>query len=462
MASALTKRYLSRVSGSGNAFSLAKKRADLALKTNVNDKGEPTEDAYKLAAAFLNPFLTSENEKESVDAQRLLAGYDNTLVKLTAKRNLQTKTVSDFKLREHGAYFTREDGDGFSFRNTEQLARNASDNLDALLLDASTAIEKNKADGIDTDALEGYFNGLTDRATKMRLLVNRIDSGEFAKGQFLGEYGVFVKTEPTTGEVYGAAIMPVGQTLDGLEKDYARTPVTTKLESSGAVLPVYGISSQNIRGDKTVNVGKDAWRWNSRDNQYNYSGSQKVRVKFTGPGNYSLSDPARFPVANTSPQKGSLRTGIVGFDDSGSPKFETLYYGLDGKKYSITDEQRNNLLNIDPLLADRIAQGGIVNVDPVEFQKERVGATPHDGFIGVERIQLHNKRLDELMQENGLPNQYSGARTVPKPETPAEPVPVSSFFEAKNRLNVPDRTPTGGTAADIIASAGSFFRKMIG
>src|SRR3989304_6903744 len=151
MASIIQQRALQQISDTG--FSRAKKLAALAIKTNTDSSGSPTTRGYEQALVYLQPFMDSEKKNEALDAQTLVANYNNSLNKLSSKKRDQNETVSAFKLQELDSYFTTFDGDAGSFRDPASLIGTTSESLDSLLLGVINAIDEKQVNGDSTDAL---------------------------------------------------------------------------------------------------------------------------------------------------------------------------------------------------------------------------------------------------------------------------------------------------------------------
>src|SRR3990172_424715 len=82
-----------------NAFTRAKKLADLYLKTNVDGKGDPLSRGYEQAFEALQSF-TLEEGNVGIDAQRLVADYANKLTKLSEKKSRMSRNLGQLKLDE--------------------------------------------------------------------------------------------------------------------------------------------------------------------------------------------------------------------------------------------------------------------------------------------------------------------------------------------------------------------------
>ena len=68
--------------GASSGFTLAKKQAIYDLKKNVDSNNKNTARGYEIAITRLQDYAYSTNEKEALDAQILIKGYEKNLVKL--------------------------------------------------------------------------------------------------------------------------------------------------------------------------------------------------------------------------------------------------------------------------------------------------------------------------------------------------------------------------------------------
>ena len=145
--SAFAKSRFQTVGDTG--FARAKKLAALAIKTNTDAAGNPTARGYELAMSYLQPYIDSDRETDALSAQTLIAGYGNSLDKLSAKQRNQAETVAAFKLQELDSYFTSFDGEMGGFRDPVGLIGVTSEALDSLVLGVINAIDEKEATGHD-------------------------------------------------------------------------------------------------------------------------------------------------------------------------------------------------------------------------------------------------------------------------------------------------------------------------
>ena len=156
------QRALTNIADDG--FARAKKLAALAIKTNTDAKGSPTARGYQQALDLLSPYIQSSKGTEAIDAQALMAGYNNNLDALNSKTTDQNQTVSDFKSNEGDVYFTSFDGDVGGMRDPASLVNNTSESLDNLVIGVMGAIQDKTDKNEPTDQLESYLTDLQGRA----------------------------------------------------------------------------------------------------------------------------------------------------------------------------------------------------------------------------------------------------------------------------------------------------------
>jgi len=464
MPSALTARALTRISDSG--FSRAKKLASLSTKTNVNSKGQTTEQGYQAAIAALTPYLQSSNEKEALDAQIAIAGYNNALNKVTTNKRDQNEAVSSFKLQEADAYFTKFDGDVGSFRNPTDLIDTTSESLDTLLVSLIDTIDQKKADGESTDALYSYYKDLNKRASDMRDLRNKFQRGELPTGQSLDGYGYYVDTDPITGQVRGAALIPVNNPPAGLTDGYRRLDATSQVGES--MLPVYAPAQKTSDGSYVSRVGSHVW---SGTGEGSLTG-EKEASNLTD-GKFAISDSVAFPLASTRVDKGSFVRGYSGKDAEGNPVESIYYRGQDNKLYNV-DQATIEEFKKDPLLSQKL-NGYVQQVSPSEIKELQTEAKPFtpdrlsyeskitDMNAKTAAAQAESDRLNpegffakaKVLGSEVVNDLKARAQTTTSPS--GEVTPRKSFFDRTNAPNKPDSAPTGENAQSIIDSGKKFF-----
>lgn len=461
MASPLTTRALQTIGDSG--FARAKKLADLAIKTNTDSSGSATARGYEQALTYLQPFTDSAKGNEAIDAQRLIAGYGNTLDKLSKKQRDQNETVSAFKLQEMDSYFTSFDGDTGGFRSPESLIGSTSEALDSLVLGVINAIDEKTASGDSTDALYAYMNDLNKRANTMRDLRNKFDNGELT-GKSLDGFGYYVDTNPLDGSVRSAALIPVGLAPDGMTAGFHRLEATTKV--GGALLPVYAPAQQDSQGGYIAKIGDATWTGTG-------TGALQGDGKTSNSkeGEFSISDGSIFPVRKNAIDRGSFGKGFIGRDASGNPVETVFYRGADNKLYSV-DQATVDQFKKDPLLAKKL-DGYVPQFSPTEMQALSKEAVPLSGdriaregkIAGFQTQDAALRAEADRVQNRGffskLFNPRDETATTPAATPEATPTPTPpSFFQKKNEPTPPAEPTVSGSANDLIDQGKGFFRSV--
>lgn len=448
-----------------SAFARAKKLADLAIKTNTNDSGNPTAAGYQQAVSILSPYINSSKEKDAIDAQRLIAGYSNSLDKLTTKERNQNETVSAFKLQEQDAYFTSADGDYGSFRNPGDIVDATSESLDGLVLAVSNAIDVRNANDESTDALEGYLRELTDRANAMRDLSTKYNTGQLGQGQTLDGFGYFVDTNPLDGTIRRAAVLPVGMLPSGIGEGYKRLEATSQLGSG--LLPVYAPATQDERGEYVSRIGDAVWSGISSDGALRKNKASKGSTYLFQDGGFNLNDSTKFQLNKTKVGNGSFVSGAIGRDADGNIVEGTFYRGTDGKLYKVNADTFEKFKS-DPILGQKV-NNYIPRVSPTDAKS-----------LLQEAVDLPDDRISRESKITGLQNQAAAAQAesdrlnnlgffgqlkegfsiMNERAKTAQTQRQAEFFAAKNRQSPPEAAPVGTEAPNIIESGKKFFQKV--
>jgi hypothetical protein len=467
MATALTKRALRRVAPSESGFARAKKLADLAVRTQVDPGGNPTVEGYEAAMNYIQPFLNADTDS-ALDAQNLLASYNNNILKLTDRRRDQNDTLSAFKMQEEDAYFSSFDGDVGSFRDPSALVDTTSEALDNLMLGVINAIDQKEMMNEPTTELYGYLKDLKGRADSMRGLRNKLALGELGEGQSLDGYGYYVDTDPLDGSIRGAALLPVGLAPSGVADGFRRLEATTQVGS--ALLPVYAPAQRNADGEWVAKVADASWSA-SGDGVLTASNAESSKGLFE-PGAFDIRNPASFPTQKSGLQKGTFGIGLVGRDEEGNPVEGVFYRGNDNKLYSV-DQDTYEKFNTDPVLGPKLNSGYLPRFSPTEMAEMSKQATPisQDRIASESRYTSMKTEADlasaeaTRQEEQGFFGKLKeGAKEAIDRGRAAveERKPTTSFFE--NRVNEPtkpEQPKIGASTPDIVEQGKSFFRKGV-
>lgn len=455
MASPLTNRALQSIADTG--FARAKKLSDLAIKTNTDSSGSPTARGYEQAISYLQPFIESGKENESLDAQRLLAGYNNSLDKLSSKQRDQAEATAAFRLQEIDSYFTTADGDTGGFRNPGSLIGPTSEALDGLVVGVINAIEQKQANGDSTTELNGYLNDLNKRADTMRDLKNKYENGEL-KGKTLDGFGYYVDTNPLDGSVRRAALLPVGLAPDNVSSGYRRIEATASV--GDALLPVYAPATKDAVGASVARIG-DA-TWSGSDSGALTTGDAKMSKSLFKEGAFSIEDAASYPVRKNSVDKGSFGKGFIGRDDQGNPVESIFYRGNDNKLYSV-DQSTIDQFKQDPLLSRKL-DGYVTQFSPSEIKELSKEAIPFsEGGISREskltglrsQADLAKAEADRMENMSFFGKFKDNERVRNERRTPLP----SPSMDNTNTPNAPEEPTVSDSTPDIVDQGKSFFRK---
>ncbi len=462
MVSPLTKRTLLKIADTG--FARAKKLADLSIKTNTDSSGSPTARGYEQALIYLQPFINSGKESEALDAQRIIARYNNSLDKLSTRKRNQEETVAAFKLQEFDSYFTSFDGDTGGFRNPASLIDTTSESLDGLLLGVINAIDQKEANGDSTDVLHAYMNDLNKRANKMRDLRNKFDNGELT-GKTLDGFGYYIDSNPLDGSIRGAALLPVGLAPSDISKGYRRIEATANI--GGALLPVYAPAQQGELGDYRAKIGDATWSGVGTGALQSEKAEQS-KILFQE-GAFNISDALSFPSRKGGIENGTFGKGFIGKDVEGRPVESVLYRGVDGKLYSV-DQNTVDLFRQDPILSRKL-DGYVPQYSPTEMKELTREAVPFEwSRAGVEsrvsgaqsEAAIAQAEVDRLQNLSFFGKIKEGLGVAGERIKETLQRRQSAFFERKNVPIKPKEPVVGSSTPDIIEKGKTFFRKTGG
>ena len=460
--SAFAKSRFQTVGDTG--FARAKKLADLAIKTNTDSSGTPTARGYEQAMAYLQPYIGAEKESDALDAQRLIAGYGNTLDRLSSKKRDQAETVAAFKLQEYDSYFTSFDGDAGSFRDPASLIGTTSESLDSLVLGVINAIDEKQANNDSTDALYAYLNDLNKRADTMRDLRNKFEKGELT-GKTLDGFGYYVDTNPLDGSIRAAALLPVGLTPEDVSKGYRRLEATANI--GGALMPVYAPAQQNELGEYTARVGDATWSGTGQG-ALQASKAQQSKNLFQE-GGFTISDGSAYPVRKNAIEKGSFGRGFIGRDTEGNPVESIFYRGADNKLYSV-DQETIERFRKDLILSKKL-DGYVVQFSPTEikelsreavpFAEERIGRESKLANI-QEQAAMAQAEADRFQNMGFFEQLKTGLKASAERGLANREQRRESFFDNRNVPTPPTEPVIGGSVPDLIEQGKTIFRKAQG
>lgn len=470
----LQARAFKTVQG-GSGFARAKKLADLAIEKSTDESGKTTAQGLQQAIAMLEPFMSSSNE--GIDAQRIVADYGNKLRGIKAKELEQNETVSSFQRQEDALYFVRDDD---SFRDPSVLISDTSVALDSLILSVHDAIDEGRAQNKDVDGLLGYLDKLNKRGDAMRDLREKAENGMLGNGQSLNGFGYYVDTDPMTGDVRGAAIVPTDNAPDGVVSGFKRLGTTANVR--GALLPVYAPAQKDANGKYVSKVGETTW---SGSDSKALAANETGRFEsFVSDGGFTLSDKNSFPIKEKTLSADSFGTGIIGRDVDGMPVHGLVYKSRDNNVYQIDDETRKKM-EADPVMGSKL-NGYIPRFSPEEFKQVIKTAKPFDDEIFAKESAIATMRnqtarmASDLAKDDGRMSIFKDAAGYIGSKLRAGAQALDSSFQqsiatpsvvqrnpetrrverVRNTPNKPDEASgVGNSGADIVDSGSGFFRK---
>lgn len=437
----------------GSGFTRAKKIADLTIKASTDSTRKATSRGYEQAIQILTPYIDAPGN-QGIDAQRIIAGYNNSLNNLAQKERNQNETVSAFKLQELDSYFTSFDGgDSGGFRNPANLINATSESLDNTLLGVLNAIDEKQATNQSTDVLRGYLSDLQQRADIMRDLKNRFNSGELAQNQVLDNFGYYVDTNPIDGSIRRAALLPAGIAPEGIAAGFKRLDATAKFGS--ALLPIYAPYQKDAQGNYMAKIGDASWS-GSGDGALTADKAITSQNLF-GEGEFDITDKNKFAIRENQINKGSFGKGFIGRDANGQPVESILYRGNNNKLYSVNQNMIDKFQQ-DPVLSQKL-NGYVPQFSPSEMTNLYKEATPMpDERIAPEskitgltaeaqKAQAEASRIQELGFFGKIKEGLSAG--------------VSKFFSRTNVPTPPTPPAVSESAPDIIQQARErFFLKQ--
>ena len=436
MASPLTKRALQTISDSG--FARAKKLADLAIKTNTDSSGKTLARGYEQAIEILTPYTVSDGN-DGIDAQRIVAGYNNSFTKLQNTRNKTNRTVGQFKIDENEIFFvTPTSGNRADImRDIPSMVSQISDELSLHTFAVENAIEEAKANGESADELETYLMSVSKRQRMMLELNNDLLNGEISDESVLNGYGLYVDADPNDGELLGVSVAPLYDLPPGIESsNFAR--VDSSVAFGGGYIPVLGRVTTDGLGMKTVKIGNKVWDGTgSEELQFNKKLSNEQQFE-NNPGDFNLTSVTDKGVGM---RPGSFSKGYTGFDAEGNPKETIFYAGKDGKVYTLDDEALSTFKN-DPMIDSGIKKA------------TRVDSSFAKNLLTTESVKPLRFSPFNPRPAHNEPNIDSTGTALQPVASPA------SFFEGKNTPTPPKEPVISSSTPDIVEEGKSFFRNV--
>lgn len=446
--SILGARALSRIPNNGSTR--AARLADIYIKTHSNAEGKVKDPAVYQQAIdmYLAPF------GDNLIVQGKIASYQNEIKSLSAAQGESSETVSGLRLKEHGAWFVDEDEvDSTGFRNPAYVAQVTSESLDMLVAETVATIQAKSAAGKDTAEVEVYLNDLMKRADRMRTLSQSIQDGEKVD---MDGYGYYVDTDPNTGAVRGASLMPTDAGLKEIGEGTVRTD--TMVQVGNKHIPLYLPYVKDASGQyKTKFAGRD------------YTGDSTL-LQASDDSDVVLSDRANIQTAGDTFQRGQVYRSFTGKNNiDGSPQQSYYFAGFDNKIYQFSDQDPKGKAFLNSLKST-----GQVNVDSIPRISPYTAATMMATSLPTDNPQFERQTMngmninrrtqeaavataeaDRMEGRSGLQAVVEGASDIAKGAFGA----VAGFFSRKNKQSPPEEAPAR-TGEDVIDQGASFFEAV--
>lgn len=455
--SAFAKSRLETISNSG--FKRAKKLADLALKVNVDGKGNTTARGYEEAIGIMQPYTVSEIKNEGVDAQRVVAGYTNKFTKLQQKRSKVNRTIGQFRIDEREIFFIQPTSGNRTdiMRDVPSMVSQISEELSLHIFSVENAIEEAQLNNESSSELEAYLFDVQRRASSMSELNNDLINNEISVGEVIKGYGVYVDTDPNDGEMLGVMVAPLGNLPQGIDSKIFKQ-VDSSVQFGDGFIPILGRSTTDGTGLQTVKIGNQVWDGTGGlELQYSKKQSQTPQFK-NDPGEFTLSSVVDKGVALRT---GSFSKGFTGFDDEGNPKQTTFYSSQDGKVYTVDDKTLDSMRG-DSLIGRDIERATLLDSSFAKNLMSSEGVQPLNFSPitnSVEAAQEEARMAPRIKEEERQKSLgFFGRARERAAKTKEAEAPRSSFFERKNVPDKPDEPSTTFQTPDIIEKGKEFFR----
>lgn len=443
MATPLTQKFLTSIPDSG--FARAKKLADLALKKNVDGKGNTLARGYEEAIQLLEQYAIKEGNV-GIDAQRLVAGYTNSLTKLKVKNSKLATSLGQLKLDEQEIYFVNVGGEREDIiQNVPEIVGNIARSLTTHLAQVDNAIENAEESEESSVELRNYMQELSSRYREMSSLYNDFLNEELSQGEMLDRFGVFVDSDQEDGSINRIGVVPVGNLPPGVsEKDFKR--LDSSVSYSGTYIPIYSTFSTSDIGENRARIGGKTWSGTgSMALSYNKKRSAEKGFK-NKEGSFDFSTS---PLAGSPMRRSGFAKSVVGFNEDGT-QVEQLFYTDDvGAIWKVKDK---SIFDNDVQAQEKIRKATVL---APSYAKS---------LLQTDQV----KELDiDPMQPQCTPVQQQPMNFTPAFFTPAQQSMTTktstpaSFFNRVNESNKPEE-PAGVSSSppDIVEQGKKFFQKV--
>lgn len=447
--------FLKSSSGASGATRVIR-LADILLKQNTNDEGDPAPEGIQSAIAQLTPYA------DNLQVQSKILTLQNKLKDIQAREIDSDSTLAVFKKEVTDAMYNRTD----SIRDIGSMAFNTSIKLDDAILSLDASIASLKARGKSTDSLKSYRAELSKLADAQRDLVNKFNTG--TADPDLNGYGYYVHTNPADGSILGAAILPVALAPEEMTKGLKRIQNTTKLGNS--TLPVYVSANQLADGTYEAKIGQKTW-----------TGDGNLLVsEDDAEGDFDISDKAKFPLRSGGLSVGQFGRIVVG-QENGAAKYAYFFKAHDNSVRQITQEEVDKLAG-DPYMSRQLS-GYVPLLSPDDVSTFKDVKPFDDKVIKTENLwgnklqadadaEAANKQMDEsnnrwydvagdnvrrgLKAVGGFFSNFGGGEKNKSL--------MQSYSERRNTPTPPQQpkesTPQGTDASAVIDKGKGFFRNV--
>lgn len=451
--SVLGARALLRIPNNG--ATRAGRLADLYIKQHTSSDGKVTDPAVYQAAIdnYLSPY------GDNLVIQGKIASYQNTMKSIAASTVGADESVSALRLKEHDAWYVTEDEvDSTGFRNPAYVAQVTSESLDQLVGETVGRIQVLSANGKDTSSLESYLNDLMKKADRMRTLSSSINDGSKVA---LDGYGYYIDSDPNTGKVRGASLMPTDAGSSELGGGTVRTDSMVQVGDKS--IPVYLPYTKDASGQmQSKFAGKT------------YTGDTNLLSADGGGGDLALTDRANIESAGETFERGKVYRSFTGKANlDGSPQQSYYFVGFDNKMYNFSDQDpagksfldslkstgqvdTSNIPRISPYTAATLVTQQLPSNNP---QFERSTANGLDINRRTEEAQAAQAEADRMQNRSGLQGVIDELPNIPGNFANAAKGAfgaVAGFFGRKNKQSPPQEAPAR-TGNDVIDQGSSFF-----
>lgn len=440
-------------------FSKAKKLAKRALEVNQVD-GKKTVQGYEQAISFLQDYAYSPDDNKAIEAQTLIAGYENDLGVLKGKKLAKGQSLGEFQNKEREIYFRIPQSNTSSglqddpYNITLRTSEIAQDLIELTSL-VQEKVDDMNSKGDDASSLEDYLQKLQRRTSTMSEFYNDYVEGNFTGGSIRPDVSIYVDSNQDDGGAYNIGIMPVGDLPPGInEEDYK--PLKDSAGFADGFLPVRG-KGIKVNGVTTFKYGNDVWM----DNKDPAGLTRKM-------GLGGKTESGAFQLSNAPFKGGDIKQKrfskvISGFDDNGVAVWKTFYKDENDKLFEVDNDMLSKLsqdagykkdidnasIIYDTNIAKRLSQAEGL---------EKLSITPIT--TGVE--QREAERIAAPIKAEEARQEGLGFFGRLKERTARKAEEIRTTMEAKNIPNKPEEPVVGGSAPDIVEKGKEIFRQAKG